>query len=326
MRPRTQPAGVVVGKELRLHGGHVHLDRAVLLAALAGQAQVQRVADLGGPPARGDRRVGVPFQHLEQQPAPAAGGVLLLAGDHVGRAHHPPAAVPALADAHAPHHRALEPAVVVGIAEVAVVVSRSPGGAEPQVLVDPVGRDHLARVHQVVRVEDRLELPEGPHQVIAEHLGQQLAARLAVAVLPGERAAVRHHQVRGTLDEPAELRDAVDRDQVERDPGVHAAVAEMSVKGRARVAELVVELGSDPAGSPPAVRAGPPSLPSLPRCRACQGPGRWRRVPPRGRRRAPSRVPGRRRTGPSARARCRADRRSGSAPWHRPRPANLRRR
>ncbi len=94
VRPRAQAAGVVVGQELGLHGGHVDLDRAVLLAALAGQAQVQRVADLGGPPARRDRGVGVPLQHLEQQPAPAAGGVLLLAGDHVRRAHHPPAHLP----------------------------------------------------------------------------------------------------------------------------------------------------------------------------------------------------------------------------------------
>ena len=67
--PRAQPPGVVVGQELGLHGGHVHLDRAVLLAALAGQAQVERVADLGGAPARGDRGVGVPLEHLEQQPA-----------------------------------------------------------------------------------------------------------------------------------------------------------------------------------------------------------------------------------------------------------------
>ena len=150
--------------------------------------------------------------------------------------------MPALADAHAPHHRALEPAVVVRVAEVRVVVPRRPGGAEPQVLVEPVRRDHLARVHQVVRVEDRLELPEGPDQVVAEHLGQQLAARLAVAVLAGERAAVGHHQVRGALDEPPERRDALGGDQVERDPGVHAALAEVPVQGRARVAELVVEL------------------------------------------------------------------------------------
>ncbi len=142
----------------------------------------------------------------------------------------------------AAHHRAVEPAVVVWVAEVRVVVPRRPGGAEPQVLVDPVRRDHLAGVHPVARVEDRLELPEGPDQVIAEHLGQQLAARLAVAVLAGERPAVGHHQVGGALDEPAECRDAIGGDQVEGDPGVHAALAEVPVQGRAGVPELAVEL------------------------------------------------------------------------------------
>ena len=123
----------------------------------------------------------MPLQHLEQQPASAPGRVLLLAGGHVRRAHHPAVTVPTLADAHAAHHRAVEPAVVVGIAEERIVVARRPGGAEAQVFVDPVGRDYLARVHPVARVENRLELPEGPDEVLAEHLGQQLPAGLAGA-------------------------------------------------------------------------------------------------------------------------------------------------
>jgi len=221
----------------------------------------------------------VPLQHLEQQPAPATGGVLLLAGDHVRRAHHPPAHLPSplhsatLADAHAPHHRALEPAVVVGVAEVAVVVARRPGGAEAQVLVDQVGRDHLARIHQVVRVEDRLELPEGPHQVVAEHLGQQLATGLAVAVLAGERPAVGHHQVRGALDEPAERRDAVRGDQVEGNPGVHAPLAEVPVQGRAGVAELVVELAQVPQVVAQPLRRDRRVLPALPGVGHIRHPG-----------------------------------------------------
>jgi hypothetical protein len=70
--------------------------------------------------------------------------------------------VPALADAHAAHERALEPAVVVRIAEVRGVVPRGPGGAQPEVLVDPVRRHDLARVHPVGQVEDRFELAEHP--------------------------------------------------------------------------------------------------------------------------------------------------------------------
>ncbi len=239
---RTQPPLVVMGQELGLHRGHVNLGGAVPLAALAGQAQVESVPDFGGPPAGGDRRVCVPLQHFEQQPAPASGGVLFFAGDHVGRAHHPAVAVPALAYAHAPHHGALEAAIVVGVFEERVVIPRGPGGSEPEVLVDPVRGDHLAGVHPVFRVEDRLELPESLDDLLAEHLGQQLTAGLPVAVLAGERSAVGHHQVGRAADEPPERCDAVGGDQVEGDPGVHAALSEMAVQGRAGVAELVVEL------------------------------------------------------------------------------------
>ena len=72
-----------------------------------------------------------------------------------------------------------------------------------------------------------LLLPEGPHQLRAEHPGQQLTARLPVAVLAGKGPAVGRHQVRRPFDEPAEGRDAVGCDQVERDPGVHTALAEV---------------------------------------------------------------------------------------------------
>ena len=51
----------------------------------------------------------------------------------------------------------------------------------------------------------RLELAEGADQLGAEHLRQQLAARLAVAVLAGERAAVAHDEVRGLVEKRAEL-------------------------------------------------------------------------------------------------------------------------
>ena len=64
-----------------------------------------------------------------------------------------------------------------------------PARADAQVLVEPVRSDNLARVHPVLRVEDRLELAERPGELGAEHLGQQLAAALPVAVLAGERPA-----------------------------------------------------------------------------------------------------------------------------------------
>ena len=59
------------------------------------------------------------------------------------------------------------------------------------------GVDDLAGVHLVVRVPDGLELAEGLHQLRPEHLGKQLGARLAVAVLAREGAAVANHQIGG---------------------------------------------------------------------------------------------------------------------------------
>ena len=78
----------VVGEELGLVGGHVDVGRAVALAALAGQAQVEGVLDLFAAPAVGDRGVAVAVEHLEQQPRPAPRRVLFLQGDLVGGAHH----------------------------------------------------------------------------------------------------------------------------------------------------------------------------------------------------------------------------------------------
>src|SRR5690606_41985978 len=52
---RADAAGVVVMQELGLVGRHVHIDRTVTAASLAGQAQVECVADLVRAPAVGDQ-------------------------------------------------------------------------------------------------------------------------------------------------------------------------------------------------------------------------------------------------------------------------------
>src|SRR5690606_25486698 len=140
------PARVVVGEELGLVGGHVHPHRAVVLAALAGQAEVEGVVDGGGVPAVGDRGVGVAVQHLEQQPGAPAGGVLLLAGGPVGGAHDAALVAAALADADAAHHGPLEAALVVGVAELGLGVSARPRAAQPQVRGDAVRCDDLSGV------------------------------------------------------------------------------------------------------------------------------------------------------------------------------------
>ena len=97
-------------------------------------------------------------------------------------------------------------------------------------LVEAVGRDELAGVHLVPRIPERLELAEGLHQLRAVHPRQQLAARLPVAVLARQRPAELHHEVGGLLHETAIGRDAFGGLQVEVDPGVHAALAEVAVE------------------------------------------------------------------------------------------------
>ena len=66
---RPQSVSVMVGHELRLVRGDVHLDGAVVLAALAGDAQVQRLKNGVAAPQVGQRFA---LQHFPQQAGPAA--------------------------------------------------------------------------------------------------------------------------------------------------------------------------------------------------------------------------------------------------------------
>ncbi len=139
VRGRAAASGVVVVEELRLVRGHVDADRAVAAAALAGQAQVERVPDLRGAPAVGD---DLARQHLVQQPGPAARGVLLLPCGPERGAHDPRTGFrrTALGDADTPAHRRREVPAVGRVAEGDV--HRAAGQRrEPQVLVEPVGAD-----------------------------------------------------------------------------------------------------------------------------------------------------------------------------------------
>ena len=260
---RPQPPGVVVRQELRLVRGHVHVHRAVALAALAHQAQVQRVGDLGAAPAVGDRLAA---QHLEQQPGPAPRRMLLLAGHLVARAHHRAAGLGAAALPHAgtAQRGAGEGTLVVAEREERVRLGRCVGRSEAQVLVQRPGVDDLPRVHPVVRVEDGLELTEGLYHVVAVHLRQQLAAGLAVAVLAGQRSAVGHHEVGRLLHEPPVLPHPVGGDQVERDAAVHAAVAEVAVDARGAVPEPVQQLGQVAQVRAQVLRADRGVLPTRP--------------------------------------------------------------
>ena len=237
--PPAAHALEVLVEELGLVRRHVDVDRAVVGAALAGQAQVQRVVDLPRLPPVGD---DVALQHLEQQPGAAAGGVLLLLGDLVAGAHHLVAVgVAALADADAAQRRVREVAAVLLVGELHVGAGRVVVRAEPQVLVQLERVDDLARVHLPLGVPDALEVAHGLDEVGAVLLLEQLGLLLPVAVLARQRPAVGHDQVGGLLHERPVVPDALGGAQVEGDPRVHAPLAEVAVH-RPAVAVPVVEV------------------------------------------------------------------------------------
>ncbi len=251
-RPAPRPPLVVVGQELRLVRGHVHVRRTVLLASLAGQTEIEGVLDRLRAPAVLDRAVPVPVEHLEQQPGPAPGGVLLLPCHLVRRTHDRAfsGVLPALSDAHAPIGGLGERPAVVREAETQVAgLVRGPVAAQAQVLVQPVRRDDLPRVHPVQRVEDGLQPPERLGQLVPEHPRQQLAPALPVPVLAGQRPAELHDEIGRPLHEPPVRSHPVRGVQVEGDPGVHTALPEVPVQtgsGVAQVAELLEERAQPP--------------------------------------------------------------------------------
>ncbi len=254
VRGGAPPARVVVVQELRLVGGHVDPYGAVAATALAGQTEVEGVTYLRRLPAVRDHLTG---QHLVQQTGPAAGGVLLLTGGAEGRAHDVRRArtgrgITALGDADtAPYGRG-EVAVVVRVAELDR--DRALGQhLEAEVLVEPGGADEHAGVEPRGRVPERLEAFEEADELGAVHLREQFGAGLAVAVLAGERSAVRHHQFAQVVGELPEAADAGRGQQVEVDTDVDAAVAEVPV-GRAAQTVLgqqgaeVPQIRAEPGG------------------------------------------------------------------------------
>ena len=224
--PRPQPVGVVVGHEFGFVGGDVHLDRAVALAALAGDAQVEGLEDVVVAP---QVRQRLALEHLPQKAGPAPGGVAFLVRGLERRAHRPAGLAPALADADAARHRLRDRAAVVGQPEDRLGVAQLHG--RTQVRVEGHRVHDLARVHAPARIPDRLELAERPDQLQAEHPGQQLRPSLPVAVLARKGAAVADDQVGGLVDEGAEGAQAGARAEVELGAQVQAAVAEVAVEG-----------------------------------------------------------------------------------------------
>jgi hypothetical protein len=111
---RPQPALVVVGEILGFQGRHVDADGAIVGAAFAGEAEIERIEHLLAAP---QLELGS-VQHLKEDARPAAGGVLLVSRDHVARAHDAALHAAALSNADAAHRRVREAAVVVRIGKL----------------------------------------------------------------------------------------------------------------------------------------------------------------------------------------------------------------
>ena len=224
-RPQTSP--VVVVQELGLVGGHVHARRALRDAAATGEAEVERLAHLPGPPALLGQAAG---HHLLEEPGAATGGVLLLARGPEARAHE----LGALRGDAAPD----PDAALHGEAEVTPVAAEGLGRPD----VETPGRQrsevgtHRRRGHDDARIEDAgrvpdgLELGERAAQLGAELALQQGAARPSIAMLARERAAVGDDEVRRRVDEALETLRATRPVEAEAHPQVHAALAVVAVR------------------------------------------------------------------------------------------------
>ncbi len=143
---------VVGGEHLGLERGHVDAERALALAGLAFQAQVEDAVK----PLAAEGGHGVRFgQRLDQRARSPASGMLLLPGCHVGRAHHSRPGLAAQPDVHAP---------VGGAEHSSALLEGQPGSAARRLPVGPsrwlaqmlghrLGTGDLAWVHPPVRVE-----------------------------------------------------------------------------------------------------------------------------------------------------------------------------
>ncbi len=167
-------------------------------------------------------------ERLLQHPGAAAGGVLLLAGGDVRRAHHPARTRRhALADPGAAVHRGPERAAVVDQPQRGARLLHRPAGAQVGV--------QRRRIHQHAGVEQSLGIAgvfdraEQRERGLVVHHRQQLRARPAVTVLARQRATVRADALGAGQQELPEPLPTGGVGEVEVDPHVQAAVAEVPV-------------------------------------------------------------------------------------------------
>ena len=105
------------------------------------------------------------------------------------------------------------------------------------------GSTMTPRIQHPAGIPDVLHLGEQPQPVCSVHAAKQFRARPPVAVLAGDRAAQCHDEIRRLLDERPECRQAARTEQIEIDPHVHAALAEVAVirSGQSVPTEQIVE-------------------------------------------------------------------------------------
>ena len=164
------------------------------LAALAGQAQVERVAHLRRPPAVLDH---LAVRHLEQQPRPSARRVLLLAGwpgsSGTSRRRRPRGTCRRRCSGGSPPKKPS-----ASCANASVVPARRVGGADehPQVVVQlRAGSTIRCGFIRPSRIPRRLELPERGEDLAAGTSGR--AARRAPGRRRARRTASRRARRRG---------------------------------------------------------------------------------------------------------------------------------
>src|SRR5690606_30687236 len=134
-------------------------------------------------------------------------------------------------DADASHGGSLEGASGIGKLEIGFHASGRIVGAETEAVVERLGVNDLARVHDAVGGPDALELAEGFGDLLAIYAREQFALGEGVAVLCAQRAAVFHHEIGRLLNEAAESLDTGGSHQIEVDAAVDASLAEVAIEG-----------------------------------------------------------------------------------------------
>src|SRR5690625_4361139 len=223
MRAWPNAALPVMVHELGLVGRHVDMHRAFALAALAGEAEIERIMHGLGAPAL---RHLVADQHLPEHARAATGGVFLAPCRHIAWAHQPFIMLAALADADATRGGLGDVIALLVKAEArrCLPAGRRAGCAD--VLDRTLGVDDLAGVQLPFRIPQRFVFDEGLNQLLSEHARQQRAPRLAITMLTRKRAAMRDHEIGGAVEKAAEFFATCLPCQPEIDAAMHQPIAE----------------------------------------------------------------------------------------------------